>query len=312
MSSAFAEAALIKQNVTYLDIVAAGVLIYDYILTFTDELEYIWSSPRSIGNLLFILTRYPVFEETTLVLYHQFAVLSPSQCDTIYKAIGYQLGIGILAAECILARRTWAIWAQSRTIGGVLIAALITFWIPMFYFLSQSLNSLVFTMAPDPSLPGCFLASQKNILFVVFILITSFETLVLILTLTSFIPFYREKKTQLIQVLFRDGIMNYVYLCALSVCNVVVLLTAPHGYSTLLSALQRVLHSVLSARVLLNLRKAAAQSVIVDPCLPSTILSAGTVEDRTLGDIQFSESEEYAGSSDIELNRLSAVRVLVR
>ena len=83
--------------------------------------------------------------------------------------------------------------------------------------------------------------------------------------------------------------MNYVYLfsevCSLkcvgrslnpslvlSVINVVVLLTAPHGYSTLLTAfvplssslhrtyltlrLQRVMHSILSARILLHLRGA--------------------------------------------------------
>jgi hypothetical protein len=84
--------------------------------------------------------------------------------------------------------------------------------------------------------------------------------------------------------------MNYIYLfgahifylaqevpltpCSvLSVVNVVVLLTAPHGYTTLLTALvlstkllqcidtycfslQRVMHSILSGRILLHLRGA--------------------------------------------------------
>jgi len=298
----------IKRFVTCMDIVAAVVLVYDYTLTFSDELRYIWSSPFSLGTVLYVLTRYPVFEETTLVLYHQFAIMSPEKCDIIYKTIGYQLGIGTLVSESILARRTWAIWAQSPIMGGFLITALIVFWIPVFYFLQDSLNSLVFSTAPSPTIAGCFLASQKNILFVVFILITCFETLILVLTLTTFAPFYRQKKTHLIQVLYRDGVMNYVYLCALSICNVVVLTTAPHGYTTLLSALQRVLHSVLSARVLLNLRKAADAPVVIDSSEERRRTWRAAGEATTDGVIRFSGSAHCVSDEDIELENLARPR----
>jgi len=238
--------------------------MYDYILTFPTEVKYVWFTPISLGKVLFFLTRYPVFGETALVLYHQFAVMGPSRCDAVFKAIGFQLGTGTLIAESILAMRTWVIWHRNPYIAAVLVTGLVTFWTPVFYFLAQALNSLVFTTAPDPNTPGCFLQSQKNILFVVFIIITCFETLILSLTLYRFVPIYRQKKSSLIKTIYRDGVLNYVYLCVLSICNVVVLLTAPHGYSTLLSALQRVLHSVLSSRVLLHLREAANNPVAMD------------------------------------------------
>ncbi|CAL1715364.1 unnamed protein product [Somion occarium] len=259
MSAAFIRAAQIKQTVTYLDLVAAAVLGYDYCLTFRREVKYVWTSHLSLGKVLFFLTRYPVFGETALVLYHQFAVMGPEKCDIIYKTIGYQLGTGTFIAESILAMRTWVLWHRNPYIGVALICGLVLFWTPVFYFLQESLNSLVFTTAPEPDTPGCFLLTQKNILFAVFVLITSFETLILTLTLIRFIPLVHHKKTSLIKVIYRDGIMNYFYLCILSICNVVVLLTAPRGYSTLLSALQRVMHSVLSARVLLHLREAVSK-----------------------------------------------------
>ncbi|KAJ3491392.1 hypothetical protein NLI96_g738 [Meripilus lineatus] len=249
MSSQFVHAAIIKENVTYLDIVAAAVLGYDYILTLPREIQYVWFTPLSLGKVLFFLTRYPVFEETSMVLLHQFAVMSPQTCDNVYKAIGYQLGAGTLVAESILAMRTWVIWHRNPYIGAIVLTGLVVFWVPVFYFLAQALNSLVFTTAPNPNTPGCFLLTQKNILFVVYVLITSFETIILGLTLIRFMP---------------HCILNYVYLCVLSICNVTVLLTAPHGYATLLSALQRVLHSVLSGRVLLHLREAAANPVAVN------------------------------------------------
>ncbi|KAI0080221.1 hypothetical protein K474DRAFT_1769667 [Panus rudis PR-1116 ss-1] len=256
MSSAFAAAAKIKQDVTYLDLVAAAVLMYDYILTLPREIQYVWPSKMSLGKVLFLMTRYPVFAETTLVLYHQFAVMGPGTCDAVYKTIGFQLGTGTLIAETILAMRTWVIWHRNKYVGLALASGLVLFWTPVFYFLAQALNSLVFTNPPNPNTPGCFLLSQKDILFVVFILISCFETLILALTLVRFTGSYSHSRTSLIRVIYRDGVLNYVYLATLSICNVVVLTTAPHGYSTLLSALQRCIHSILSARVLLNMREA--------------------------------------------------------
>jgi len=263
-SQAFLDAAQSKHIVTYLDLVAAAVLVYDIALNIGDEAQYIWFSPLSLGKALYLLTRYPVIVDTTLVLYHQFAVLTPGECDVIYKTIGYLLGVGTLIAESILVMRTWVIWNRSAYMGATLISGLVLAWVPVFYFLAQSLNSLVFADPPAPHIAGCYLHSQKNILFAVFLIITGFESIILILTLIRFAPNWRRKKTALISIIYRDGIFNYVYLCILSVCNVVVLLTAPRGYTTLLSALQRVMHSILSSRVLLNLRQAVAAPALVD------------------------------------------------
>ncbi|KAF8581516.1 hypothetical protein K439DRAFT_1636073 [Ramaria rubella] len=257
MSSSFAASALVKQNVTYLDIVAAAILGYDYLLTVEREMRLVWPVPFNVGKLLFFLTRYAVFADTFMVLYHQFAILDATTCDALYKAIGFLLGVGTLIAETILAVRTWVIWHRDPRIGIILIVALVGFWTPVFYFLRVALYSLVFAESPFPGTPGCFLVKQNPILWAVFVFVMIFETLILALTLLKGIEHFRSTQSTLVSVLYRDGIMNYVYLCMLSIVNVVVLLTAPHGYSTLLTALQRVIHAVLSARILLHLREAA-------------------------------------------------------
>ncbi|KAF8527240.1 hypothetical protein JB92DRAFT_2699021, partial [Gautieria morchelliformis] len=245
-------------------VIAAAILTYDYMLTVEREARLVWRVPWNVGKALFFLTRYPVFADTFMVLYHQFAVMSPAACHGIFKAIGYLLGVGTLIAESILAVRTWVIWERNRRVGAVLIVALVGFWIPIFYFLSLSLNSLVCDCGPSqPNMPGCFRFKQNPILWVVFVFLMTFETLILGLTLLKGVEHWdtklkvRRTQSTLVSVLYRDGIMNYIYLCLLSIVNVVVLLTAPHGYSTLLTATQRALHSVLSARILLHLREAA-------------------------------------------------------
>ncbi|KAF9460568.1 hypothetical protein BDZ94DRAFT_1311339 [Collybia nuda] len=204
-AASFASSALSKQIVTYLDLVAATILGYDYILTFRQEITLVWPAPWTIGKVLFFLTRYPVFAETSLVLYHQFAVMGPNQCNLVFKTIGYQLGTGTLIAESILAVRTWVIWRKNGYIAIALVSLLVLFWTPVFYFLAQALNSLVFRIAPDPTLPGCFLQSQKNILFAVFILISSFETIILVLTFIKCWDHFRHTSSSLAKVLYRDG-----------------------------------------------------------------------------------------------------------
>ena len=91
--------------------------------------------------------------------------MSPLTCDNVYKAIGmsfmaitvnllnvdircdrligYQLGAGTLVAESILAMRTWVIWHRNPYIGAIVLTGLVVFWVPVFYFLAQALNSLV-------------------------------------------------------------------------------------------------------------------------------------------------------------------------
>jgi len=265
-----AQSALIKQNVTYLDIVAAAVLMYDYLLTVEREARLVWPVPWNLGKILFLLTRYPVFADTFLVLYHQFAILSPQACQGLYRTIGFLLGVGTLIAETILALRTWVIWHRDPRIGIFLCVTLVGLWVPVFYFLKVALYSLVFANPPGPNLPGCFLEKQNPILWIVFIFVMTFETIVLALTLVKGWQHFRGQSTTLVSVLYRDGILNYIYLCLLSIINVVVLLTAPHGYSTLLTATQRALHSILSGRILLHLREAAVLRANTRSTIPSS------------------------------------------
>lgn len=58
----------------------------------------------------------------------------------------------------------------------------------------------------------------------------------------------------LYEVVFRDGILSYIYLFALSTLNVVVVFKLPNSYLNLLASPERVLHCLLSSRVLLHIR----------------------------------------------------------
>lgn len=47
-------------------------------LTLGDEIEYIWSSPLSVTNILFFLTRYAPFVDTIIVVWRKFISTFPA------------------------------------------------------------------------------------------------------------------------------------------------------------------------------------------------------------------------------------------
>jgi len=84
-----------------------------------------------------------------------------------------------------------------------------------------------------------------------------FELVLLILTLVVGIKHARSRgdSSPLILTLVKDGILYYLCLFVFSLLNIVVPLRAPPESVQILIELQRVMHSVLSGRILIHLRK---------------------------------------------------------
>jgi len=88
---------------------------------------------------------------------------------------------------------------------------------------------------------------------------------VLILTLIKGVQHYRLAGNRgFVAVLYRDGVLFYFYLLGFSIVNLLVIITAPRDLADILATLQRVLHSSLSARVLMNLRDARLREIRMD------------------------------------------------
>lgn len=251
---------------SYLDVCAYSLLVYDYFLTLDREVRLVWGAKWNITKILFVLTRYPVFADSAMVLYHNVGHnLSTRMCKSMYNVTGWMFLWGIGIAELILIIRTWAIWGRDARIGLGLFAGFIGLWIANSYFLNEFLTSLKFLPAQSisPFLQGCLPVAGGNVLYIDFVLLMVFETIVLALTVIKMVYSFRKSTSPVVISLYRDGILFYIYLFAISLVNVVVLLTTPREYANLLSSLQRSLHSMLSARLLLNLREAAIRSRVL-------------------------------------------------
>ncbi|KAK0497647.1 hypothetical protein EDD18DRAFT_1104202 [Armillaria luteobubalina] len=105
----------------------AALFLFDFSLTFYDELRLIWKPRRiTLTSVSFLLSRYPVLATTILILIPSYTIQEGNETVLLSQiAIGSVSVLrlaSIVSSEFILAVRTWAIWEKSRRILFILIA----------------------------------------------------------------------------------------------------------------------------------------------------------------------------------------------
>ncbi|KAH8094770.1 hypothetical protein DFH11DRAFT_1694663 [Phellopilus nigrolimitatus] len=152
-------------------------LVYDYLLTVNAEKALVWSSSWSPPKILFLLTRYLPFFDTTIVIWYQFRPQATlEECLIAYKTTGWLILLGIFIAEIILILRTWAVWERHRTIGIGLFVWTVVTWAPIMTSMGIFLNSLECTRTIPLILHNCRVVSQSGVILAIcWILLMVFE-----------------------------------------------------------------------------------------------------------------------------------------
>ncbi|KAJ7721867.1 hypothetical protein B0H16DRAFT_1473617 [Mycena metata] len=219
---------------------AAVVLFFDYCLMFNLEVAHIWPSNWSLTKILYLLSRYSAFVDIPLAIYYLNPPedLSPEICE----------GINITIAA-ILLLRTYALSGRSRSIltifGGLYVLSVGGGAIAVWLFLRDM-----------QCFGGCNVVGAKFLLVGLSIAVSlAYETALMGYTLWIWFKTFRHTPNALVSTLYRDGLTYYVFLCLGSVANFVIILLAPEELRLLLNTPFRVLHAVLSTRVVLHLRE---------------------------------------------------------
>ncbi|EEB98485.1 hypothetical protein MPER_01995 [Moniliophthora perniciosa FA553] len=108
----------------------------------------------------------------------------------------------------------------------------------------------------------------SNALSVCYMVLVSYETVILTLTLIKAAGHYRQPgSSSFINVFFTDGLSYNFFILACSVANIIVRYKTSSEFINLLTSLQPVIHSVLTSRMMLHLKQSAISS---SSQLPST------------------------------------------
>jgi len=241
----------------YAYIAAVAIMAYDYALTLHLEIFLIWFSPWNYTKILFLFTRYLPVGECFLFIYCQVLPdVSPYACEYIWKGITWTVLFSMNIAEVVLCIRTWAIWRRNFWVGIGLSTLVCSGVIAQCRVMALFSESLVFADPPFPGYKGCFIIGAGRLMlwnyFVMFII----ETVVLALMTISAIKAYRaHDHNRLLHVVHRDGIIFYVYILCASIANGAIIIFSPLDLLGLLSPMEAVIYSVLTTRIIFNIRQ---------------------------------------------------------
>ncbi|KAJ7581991.1 hypothetical protein C8J56DRAFT_1028967 [Mycena floridula] len=288
--------AQLLQAVTYVNVCSLALLIYDSLLTMDGELRLIWRAKMGFGTSLYFTARYITVLDLPLVVYYSLnRTLSPQGCHILYSFNIWTTVVGIIAAETILLLRTWALWGQSMRVLKVLSIISLAIVVPSVVLMVKYLREIQFSLPPSPTISGCYPLRSSNLIFIVYVLIVFDESVVMFLTLWIGYKRYMGSKNQLVYVLYRDGILYFVYQFFFHLGNVVVMIAAPPELWDLLNTIQRVMHTLLSTRVMLHVRELdsrlgkedtfAFSSIKFHAVHPDTCRSLDQIERESLDEI---------------------------
>ncbi|KAL0949005.1 hypothetical protein HGRIS_009104 [Hohenbuehelia grisea] len=267
--------------VKYLTASSGVLLVYDYLLTFSDEVIFFWSSPWNVGKVLFLLTRYMPMVEAILTYFNQLGTsVSVSTCELLFNITGWMFIFNTCIAEAILMLRVWALWNRSKRVAAFFTILSMTCIVLAAVLFIKFHGSQRFLDQPRVvALPGCYPISADKIIVVAYILLMVFESVILGLMLTKGVRHYRTSSSSFIRAMLQDGVVYFVTLMSVSFINAIVFIAAAPEMANILTPMQRSLHSMLSARILMRMRKEATRTSdsTMSTSLPLNTLSFATV-----------------------------------
>jgi len=245
---------------SYITVASTALILYDWSLTSYEELTFVWRQGRNrYVQILFVGARYAALASVACAPLLWY--MASAKFESVLLCLDI---VVVICSELIFVLRTWAIWERSRRILVFLIgltivcvtSAVVTIYLSIFKgFVTPPVTVVVEGIGQYP-IPT---SSVKEALFLStpFLLILVIQSVVLALTLYRLLQYRRHiptpSRSTVIDVLWIDGIMYFVFMFFVGVLNFGLTLQVSHPqlqYAAL--QLQIVLHSILSTRVVLH------------------------------------------------------------
>ncbi|KIK42215.1 hypothetical protein CY34DRAFT_805196 [Suillus luteus UH-Slu-Lm8-n1] len=235
------------QTAKYTNLGSLAILVLDYCITFSEEVQWTWSRPWDVIRIIFVISRYLPFAGVGMTAYDALRV--SDQCASTLEGNIIHI-IGIVAAEALLVIRTWAFWQKSKKL---LIVLSVYSVLTIIAAIAADLSPTSLIPGEEPPLGTCYFESTRNAA-VVYIFLAMFECVILMLTIYKRVHDYRDFESGIVVTLYHDGMIYMLCILTITVTNVIIGAAFASAYSNMFDTLQLVIHSVLASRILFRLR----------------------------------------------------------
>ncbi|KAF8879500.1 hypothetical protein BD779DRAFT_1803361 [Infundibulicybe gibba] len=261
-------------RVNYVAFASLTVLVWDHILTFNDEIEYIWKGKKGPIIYLFILNRY--FAPLGFVL-NLFAYLSPVWtvnrsalflCAHFVRYEGCTVAIAVEVVGLMMLLRISALYTEQRWITYglavlLIIETAVNAWLisrgePVPHSRVSGIHECA--MVFDPAISGAAAFSAWYPLL--------YDTIIFGLTLYRTLPpIWREEAGYILKRLFEDGLLYYSVIFSITLVLTIMIIAAPPGNKNICAQMEQLsdvpsarITVAMMSRITLNLRKAGRRA----------------------------------------------------
>ncbi|KZV80617.1 hypothetical protein EXIGLDRAFT_780743 [Exidia glandulosa HHB12029] len=250
--------------------VIVGVLILcDYVETFADEVELVWTANWRAGKILFIAIRYSIFPLLVFDVVNELCYTSDfaeyarghpwhqprmsSASENNYVTWG--IFCGILLTQIVFALRTWAIWSRPRWLT-IFMSGLFAITLGAeIYFVAAWYGNI---SAPTAAviLPSETVGSIAQPI-AIWIVLSVFDAVLMTLTLVKTIEQfkYRSSGISFITIVYQDGILYLLAVLATSMVYLGVALIPNEVSLMLVANVQYKFYTILACRIMLHIRR---------------------------------------------------------
>ncbi|KAF8988949.1 hypothetical protein BDQ17DRAFT_1334361 [Cyathus striatus] len=163
-----------------------SLFLYDYFVTLQLEVKFIWTAPWRFMKITYLMTRYfPIVDTSLALIGHLCPHLSAKDCHNLLSITVWINIVGMSIAEAVMSIKTARFNSQGLISRGCIF--------------TEKISTLV-------SIEWALLLVY-NIVVMAFMLIPAIDI------------FKKNGRSQLTKVMYRDGIIYYIFLIILSLAN---------------------------------------------------------------------------------------------
>ncbi|KAL5526776.1 hypothetical protein ACEPAF_8501 [Sanghuangporus sanghuang] len=327
-------------NTRYSELASSTKIVFDYLLTLDQEIQFIWKARWSIGKLLFFVNRYYTL---FVVGFNNYALFSPKLSDDVravfspWCSLGFsklELSVtGLVAAalaETILQLRLYALYYGNKKVLVLMVSFFISAMASSAIIMGTTLRDVEARAHLIPGTDFCIPIHVSSHFYAFWIPILCFEALLCALACIRGYRSYRDREIRrmsdlrrrvrqshqperhlnILEVLLRDGVgyfiiafATYLTTTLMWIIGPITVLEIPIGFTVAFA-------SVIGNRLLLNLRDSAKSASSADARNQNMSHSQGVDVVHTLNIIGLGTTIEYELGQELSGHELEVLRSL--
>lgn len=206
----------------YFTLTGCVVLLWDHLLTFGDELKYIWKWPVELSKVVFVFNRYVVEGALCLSVYVLLELrgsLSQEMCHTFILFVTCTSIVAMTIANSTVTFHIQSIWDKRTAITyALLVGFIITYGVTMVCvgFVVKDLQAHV-QWAPE--VKSCIITHKPIPIAGVWAGMVGFDIFVLVMLFANAVNRPYRENSEIVNALRRDGIKFLTALLFMRIIN---------------------------------------------------------------------------------------------